>query len=175
MEGDGFISEAGAEEGGDFETIVATSRSQLPEPLTDFFIGTNNRCIVHKYLIAANVIVRVVWRVSVRISLLLKTKRCFQPMKILQFLVLFFDGLGQSLALLQTSQHTALLRLLFNNAQIVKIKDQCCLCLNSDWVGKTDVWVGSARPCPCLEPAAASSEKGFSQRFLNILSSIFRA
>ncbi len=28
-----------------------------------------------------------------------------------------------------------------------------CLYLHSDWVGKTDVWVGLAHPCPCLEPA----------------------
>ncbi len=28
-----------------------------------------------------------------------------------------------------------------------------CLYLHSDWVGKTDVWVGLAHPCPCPEPA----------------------
>ncbi len=28
-----------------------------------------------------------------------------------------------------------------------------CLYLHSDWVGKTDVWVGLAHPCSCLEPA----------------------
>ncbi len=33
-----------------------------------------------------------------------------------------------------------------------------CLYLHSDWVGKTDVWVGLAHPCPCLEPALASCE-----------------
>ncbi len=34
-----------------------------------------------------------------------------------------------------------------------------CLYLHSDWVGKTDVWVGLAHPCPCLEPALVNRKK----------------
>lgn len=52
-EGDGFISAAGAGEDGVCETTVVTSRSLLPEPLADFFIGTKNLCIARKYLLTA--------------------------------------------------------------------------------------------------------------------------
>ncbi len=36
-----------------------------------------------------------------------------------------------------------------------------CLYLHSDWVGKTDVWVDLAHPCPCLEPALVVTMVGY--------------
>jgi len=66
--------------------------------------------------------------------------------------------LGYSTALRKTFQHRIYLRLLFINAQIVKT-DEYYLFLNSDWVGKADVWVGLAQHS--LEPALADREKHY--------------
>ncbi len=81
-----------------------------------------------------------------------KPRRCFQPIKILQFYWCYFViGRGILQPLLEFSTQSPP-QIAFNQYTNRKNESRC-LYLHSDWVGKTDVWVGLAHPCPCLEPA----------------------
>ncbi len=161
MEGVGRVSEAGAGEVGVCEATAATPWSLLLEPL-GFFIGTTNLCIActRKYydflmLVIACETVSVCFSVTVteaarfvsvnRAIAFSQSKYCNYTGDILWLVGAFYSPYSnfstQSPPQIAFNQYTN------------RKNESRCLYLHSDWAGKTEVWVGLAHPCSCLEPA----------------------
>ncbi len=161
MEGVGRVSEAGAGEVGVCESTAATPWSLLLEPL-GFFIGTKNLCIAftRKYydfltLFIACETVSVCFSVTVtEAARFVSVNRAvaFSQSKYCNFTGVILWLVGAFYSPYSNFSTQSPPQIAFNQYTNRKNESRC-LYLHSDWVGKTDVWVGLAHPCPCLEPA----------------------
>ncbi len=149
----GCVSEAGAGEVGVCEATAVTPWSLVLEPL-GFFIGTKNLCIAftRKYydfltlFIACETVTEAAHFVSVNRAVAFSQSKYYNFTGVILWLVGAFYSPYSNFSTQSPPQ------IAFNQYTNRKNESRC-LYLHSDWVGKTDVWVGLAHPYPCLEPA----------------------